>query len=114
MNMLPITLLAPQKVFNLLTGANELQQQISLLGIAANTNIPGITTAEVVLSSLSPDLGDKNVQLTYPRICLYSSGMKNTQEEKFRSLSGSVAVVAEIWASGNMVTPNGPVDPLLC
>ena len=104
MNALPITLLAAQKLFNLLTGANQLEQQIGLLSLEANTNVPGITPAQVAVSSISPDIGDKNVQLTYPRICLYSSGLKNTQQEKFRSLSGSVAVVAEIWASGNMVT----------
>jgi hypothetical protein len=104
MTMLPITLLAAQKIFNLLTGANALGQQISLLALEANVNVPAMTASEVVLSSVAPDIGDKNVQLTYPRICLYSSGLKNDQAEKFRSLSGTVAVVAEIWASGNMVT----------
>ncbi len=102
--MLPITLLAAQKVFNLLTSGNELERQISSLALESNIHVPGITTAQVVLSSVSPDVGDKNVQLTYPRICLYSSGLKNSQTEKFRSLSGLVAVVVEIWASGNMVT----------
>ncbi len=102
--MLPLTLLAAQKVFNLLTGTNGLGQLISSLGLEANVNVPAITPTEVMLSSVAPDIGDKNVQFTYPRICLYSSALKNTQVEKFRSLSGSIAVVAEIWASGNMVT----------
>ena len=102
--MPPTTLLAAQKVFNLLTAANALQQEVTSLALDANANVPVITSSEVVLSSISPDLGDKDVQLTYPRVALYSSGLKNTQAEKFRSLSGSVAVVAEIWSSANMVT----------
>lgn len=104
MNTLPITLLAAQKMFNLLTAANGLQQQLNTLAIEANLNLPAITAAEIVLSSVSPDIADKDVQLSYPRVCLYSSGLKNTQLEKFRSLSGTIAAVAEIWASGNMVT----------
>ena len=104
MSTLPITLLAAQKMFNLLTGSNALVQQISLLALEANVNLPTIAPVDVVLSSVAPDLGDKDLQLTYPRVCLYSSGLKNTQMEKFRSLSGAVAVVAEIWASANMVT----------
>ena len=104
MNTLPVTLLAAQKVLELLTGANALGQQISTLALEANVSVPTIAPGDVVLSSVSPDIGDKNLQLTYPRVCLYSSGLKNTQVEKFRSLSGMVAVVVEIWASGNMVT----------
>lgn len=104
MNTLPITLLAAQKMFNLLTTGNELEQQISSLALDSNVNVPGIPAAQIVLSSASADMADKNIQFTYPRVCLYSSGLKNTQMERFRSLSGTVAVVAEIWASGNMVT----------
>ncbi|MGH9619657.1 MAG: hypothetical protein ACRD45_08120 [Bryobacteraceae bacterium] len=48
-------------------------------------------------------MGDDNVQLTYPRICIYPWTVKNTKAEKFRSFSGTVSVVAEIWASGDLV-----------
>ncbi len=48
-------------------------------------------------------MGDKDVQLTYPRICLFSAGLKNAHAEKFRSLSGTVTAVAEVWASGDLV-----------
>lgn len=104
MTTLPVTLLAAQKVFTLLTGSNALVRQISQLALVANLNLPTIAPVDVLLSSVAPDLGDNDLQLTYPRICLYSSGLKNTQVEKFRSLSGTVAVVAEIWASANLVT----------
>ncbi len=101
--MFPITILISQKIATLLNAGNALQQQISALATSCNAVVPVITPSQVVLSSASPDLGDKNVQLTYPRICLYSAGLKNTQVEKFRSLSGAVTVIAEVWASANLV-----------
>lgn len=102
--MLPLTILAAQKVANLLTSGNALQEQISIIAASVNANVPLISSAQVVLSSASPEIDDLNVQLSYPRVCLYSTGLKNTQIEKFRSLSGTVSVAAEIWASGNLVT----------
>ncbi|HLI29961.1 MAG TPA: hypothetical protein VKV79_02530 [Terriglobia bacterium] len=103
--MLPITLLAAQKAQSFLTQSDALSQTIATLASdAGGAQVPPINSTQVVLSSVSPDIGDKDVQLTYPRVCLYSSGLKNTQAEKFRSVSGTVSVVAEVWASGNMVT----------
>jgi hypothetical protein len=101
--MLPLTLLTAQKTASLLTSGNALQQQLAGLASACNTIVPPITPGQVVLSSAAPDLGDKDIQLTYPRICLYSAGLRNTQVEKFRSLSGSVLVIADVRASGNLV-----------
>ena len=102
--MYPVTLLASQKLAALLTASNALQQQIASLAELANVNVPAITANQVVLSSATPDIGDKNIQLTYPRACIYSSVLKNTLAEKFKSLSGTVSVVTEVWASGNLVT----------
>jgi hypothetical protein len=101
--MLPLTLLAPKKLSDLLNAGNALQEAITTMATSCNVPVPVITTTQVVFSSASPDLGDKNIQLTYPRICLYTGGLKNVQFEKFRSLSGSLAVTAEIWASANLV-----------
>ena len=97
--MASLTLLAAQKLQTTLLAGNGLEQEVSGIAQAANTAVPAITTAQVVLSSAPPDLSDKNMQLAYPRVCIYSSGIKNTQIEKFRSFSGQVAAVAEIWAS---------------
>ena len=102
--MLPLTILAAQKVSDLLTNGNALEQQIASIAASCNANVPVITPAQIVLSSASADIGDKNIQLTYPRVCLYIGAVKNTLAEKFRSLSGTVAVTAEVWASGNLVT----------
>ncbi|MGA8030066.1 MAG: hypothetical protein WB992_23210 [Bryobacteraceae bacterium] len=102
--MLPLTILAAEKLSNLLTDANALEQQINAIALSCNTIVPAIASSQVILSSASPDIGDLNAQLSYPRICLYSGGVKNTQIEKFRSLSGTLLVVAEIWASGDLVT----------
>lgn len=101
--MLPLTIAAAQKISDLLMTGNALQQQISAVSSAANMSVPLITAAQVVLSSTVPDMGDKDLQLTYPRICLYTAAVRNAQVEKFRSLSGTVSVVAEVWASGNLL-----------
>jgi hypothetical protein len=102
--MIPLTILAPQVMQGLLTTNDAFTQQIAALAAASNANIPLITSDQVILSSASPILGDRDVQLTYPRVCLYSCGVKNTQVEKFVSLSGAVSVIADIWASSNLAT----------
>jgi hypothetical protein len=102
--MLPLTILAAQKLSQLLTTGNALQKQLDEMASACQVSVPALTNAQVVLSSASADTADLSLQLTYPRICLYSSGMKNTQAEKFRSFSGSVSVTAEIWASGDLAS----------
>jgi len=101
--MLPLTLLAVQKVASLLTANNALSQQIAAAGQAASLVLPIIQAGQVVLTATSPDIGDRDVELTYPRICLYSTGLKNNQGEKCRTLSGTATVVAEVWASATLV-----------
>jgi hypothetical protein len=100
--MYPLTMLAAEKLAGLLTNNNALQAQIAALTDPAT--IPPITPSQVLLSSASADIGDKNIQLTYPRVCLYSSALKNTHAEKFKRLSGTVTVTTEIWTSGNFVS----------
>ncbi len=102
--MLPLTLLAAQTLSGLLTNGNALQQAVSAIASACNVNVPPITSSQVVLSSASADVADMSLQLTYPRLCLYSSAMKNAQTERFRSFSGSIIVTAEVFASGNLVS----------
>src|SRR5260370_14356371 len=101
--MLPLTILAAQKVFELLITGNALEQQINAVAAASNLTLPAITPSGVVLSSASAEIGDKDFQLTYPRICLYSTAVKNTHIEKFRSLSGTVSVTADICASSTFL-----------
>jgi hypothetical protein len=101
--MLPLTLLAAQKLADLLVKQDALEQTINALAISSRVALPGITSTGVVLSSASAEIADKDFQLTYPRVCLYSTAVKNTQIEKFRSLSGIVSVTAELWASANLL-----------
>lgn len=105
--MVPLTILAVQKISDLLTNGSALQQEINTLNSACNANVPLIEATQIILSSVSQDMGDKDIQLSYPRVCLYSAGIKNTQIERFMSLSGSLAAVAEIWTSGDFI---GDVD----
>ncbi len=102
--MLPLTLLASQKLLNFLTQNNAIGQEILTIGQSCNLVVPPITPGQVVITSAGPKISDLDAQLTYPRICIYSGTFRNTHLEKFRSLSGAVAVTAEVWASDDLVT----------
>ena len=101
--MLPLTLLAARKLAGLLTTNDLLAQTITSLAQAAGITIPVISSDQVVVSSAARELGDREIEFNYPRVCVYSSQMKNTQEEKFRSFSGGIVMAADIWASGNLL-----------
>jgi hypothetical protein len=101
--MLPLSMLVPQKLADLLTNSNNLQQRISTLAAACGVTIPPIPSTQVLLTSASAQIGDRDVQLTYPRVCLYTLLTKNAQTEKFRTFSGSVSVIAEVWASSSLI-----------
>jgi len=101
--MLPLTLLAARKLAGLLTTNDLLAQTITSLAQAAGITIPVISSDQIVVSSAARELGDREIEFNYPRVCVYSSQMKNTQEEKFRSFSGGIVMAADIWASGNLL-----------
>lgn len=101
--MLPLTLLAARKFAGLLTTNDLLPQTIAGLAQSAGVSVPLITSNQIVVSSAPREIGDREIAFPYPRLCVYSSQMKNTQQEKFRSFSGAIAVVAEIWSSGNLM-----------
>jgi hypothetical protein len=102
--MTPLSLLGAQIFLDKLTNADALQQQITAISAGIKTTVPLIASEQVVLSSIPMELADQNAQLSYPRVCVYSSNLKNSQIEKFRSFSGQVMLVAEIWASGDLIT----------
>ena len=105
--MLPLSILVPQKLHDLLTDGDSLQQRLNALAASCSLNMPPLTSAQVSLTSASAQIGDRDIQFAYPRICLYTLIAKNTQAEKFRTFSGSVSVIAEVWASSALV---GDVD----
>ncbi|HEY3939368.1 MAG TPA: hypothetical protein VGL97_18195 [Bryobacteraceae bacterium] len=100
--MLPLTLLAAQKLSTLLTTNNVLTAVINTLAAENAVVLPAIASNQIILTSAGPDIADREIQIVYPRICLYSNQIRNAQREKFRSFSGSIAVVAEIWSSGDL------------
>ncbi len=102
--MLPLTLLAPQKVVELLVSDQALSNAISAASDQNQMLVPNISPEQVLVSSAAPDLADLVNEYYYPRICVYSSGLKNSHLEKFRSISGSISVVAEIWTSANFLS----------
>jgi hypothetical protein len=101
--MLPLTLLATQKLYNLLTGDSALTKKLASLSSVNGVSIPPLESAHVYLSSAANDVGDTESRLGYPRVCVYSSGFKNSLIEKFRSLSGSITTTVDIWSSANLV-----------
>lgn len=102
--MTPLSLIGAQTLLTKLTTGDALEQQIVLISNDAKAQVPPIRSERVVLSSIPMEVADKNVQLGYPRVCIYSSSLKNSRVEKFRSFSGEVTLVAEIWASGDLIT----------
>jgi hypothetical protein len=75
-----------------------------MLAQTAGISLPIIGTSQIVSSSAGPELADNNIELTYPRVCLYTSGLNNSLMERFRAFSGTVTVAADIWATSNLVT----------
>lgn len=102
--MLPLTLLAPNKIADLLLLESAFSKAVMAIAQANQMIVPAIGADRILLSSAAPDLADMANQFSYPRICLYSGGFKNEHLEKFRCLSGSIIVIAELWTSGNFVT----------
>lgn len=105
--MLPLTLSAPEKVVGLLTTNSALQMAVSAIAAQTGQTLPGISNSQIVITSISPDMADKNAQLTYPRVCVYCTQVKNSHSQKFRSFSGAVAVTAEVWFSDNLLAATG-------
>jgi hypothetical protein len=105
--MSPLTLLGPQKLVNLLIANSALQMAANTIALQTGLVLPPISNSQVVVTSMSPDMADKNAQLTYPRVCVHTTQVNNTHLEKFRSFSGSIVVATDVWFSGSLLAPTG-------
>ena len=103
--MVPLTLFASNKFRNLLTANDALSQAISVNAASVGVDAPVMNAQQILNSYASPDMGDLNLQLTYPRICVYTSQVSNNQREKFRAFSGTTTVIADIWSSADLEQP---------
>ena len=100
--MFPLTLLTTNKLLNLLTLNDALSQAVTF-----NAAVAGVVLAP---SGYQPDyrvicrtdIGDLDLQLNYPRVCIFSNQVVNNQREKFRTFSGVVSVVANVWSSSSL------------
>jgi hypothetical protein len=101
--MLPLTLLAASKVLALLTTDNILQQTVSALATQFNVDLPAISASDIVVSPAGQVLSENNAQLSFPRVCIYSTQVKNNQNMKFRSFSGTVQVASDVWFSSALL-----------
>jgi hypothetical protein len=95
--------MGPQIVANLLTTNSALQMAVNAIAGQTGQVLPPIANNQIVITTISPDLADKNAQLTYPRVCLYTTQVKNTHLEKFRSFSGVVAVATDVSFSASLI-----------
>jgi hypothetical protein len=100
--MLPLTLLATNKVLNLLIANNALPQAINAGAAAAGVELTPLNIAQIMGSFVGPDIGDQDLQLAYPRVCVYTGQILNNKREKFRAFSGVAAVSADVWASASL------------
>jgi len=103
--MTPLTLLGPQKIVSLLTTNSALQTAANAIAAQTGQVLPPIDNSQILVTSITPDLADKNAQLTYPRVCVHATQVNNTHMEKFRSFSGGIVVATDLWFSGNLITP---------
>jgi hypothetical protein len=100
--MLPLTLLATNKIMNLLTLNDALSQAVNASAAAAGQEVAPLNSAQVINSFVGPDMGDLDLQLTYPRVCIYSSQIVNNRREKFRAFSGVAALSLDVWSSASL------------
>lgn len=102
--MLPTSILAAKKLAALLTNASAIQGEISSISAESGIEVPVIPASQVYLSSAPAGMAELQQELGYPRVSVFSTRVKNTQVEKFRSLSGSVTVTAEIAATADLLS----------
>lgn len=102
--MLPITLLAAQKMADLLTAAAAIETEVNSLSADNGVTLPILPASQVYVSSSPVTMAELLEELAYPRVSVFSSKLVNSQVEKFRSLSGTVAITAEIVATADLVS----------
>jgi hypothetical protein len=100
--MFPLTLLATNKLLNLLTLNNALSQAVNSNAAVAGVVLAPLNSDQIIASFVGPDIGDLDLQLSYPRVCIFSNQVVNNQREKFRPFSGVVSVVANVWSSASL------------
>ena len=101
--MLPLTMLTAQKTADLLTRMNAIEAEVNLLAVQTGQSVPTLKSSQVFVTSTPAAMADLQQQLGYPRISIYSNRIKNQQLEKFRSLSGTATVIAEIGVTADLV-----------
>lgn len=101
--MTPLTLQVAQAVAEILNSQSALQNAIANVQLSDSIALPMIPPTQVILSSASSAMTDLRQQIGYPRVSIYVPRVANTLLEKFRSLSGTVAVALTIAASAQLV-----------
>lgn len=102
--MFPTTLMAAQKLAALLTTSSAISAAIGAMAADSGIDIPVISAEQVFLSSAPASMAELQQELGYPRVSVFSTRVRNTQMEKFRALSGTITVSAEIAATADLLS----------
>ena len=70
----------------------------SQLAASVNPGLPPVAT--ILMVSAPMDAYEKTASVKYPVAAIYCERLRNTQTEKFRMLSGTASLVAELRVTG--------------
>lgn len=101
---MPISLSVLTKCAAFLQNGSALEAHIQAAGQQAGLNIPVIAPEQVVLTAANTALADGNMDLSYPRVCLHVSSLKNNLAERFLAFSGTASLDVDVWASASLIT----------
>jgi|UPI000365CE2F hypothetical protein len=101
--MTPITLEAAKKIATLFTNNSAIEVEVNSIATGSSYIVPVIPVSQVYLSSTPVNMADMQQQLGYPRLSVFCSRFVNQHREKFRSLSGTLAITVEIAVTADLV-----------
>jgi len=101
--MTPITLQVAQKIATLFTNNSAIETEVNSVAAASPYTVPVIPASQVYLNSTPVKMADMQQQLAYPRISVFCSRFVNQHREKFRSLSGTLAITVEIAVTADLI-----------
>jgi hypothetical protein len=97
--------LATKRFWELLTAETGLNTALSILGQGDEFELASIVLPErqVLTQHIAADLEEKTTGSRYPSFHIYCEQISNTLQEKFRTFSGTVRLVADVRVSQDRV-----------
>jgi len=76
---------------------------VATAALDAGINLAPIPTPYVVTQNMSIEMWERASVVKYPLIQVYSDRVRNLLTEKFRTFSGKIRTVAEVWVSQDRI-----------